>query len=256
VPVSKADHSLDDKIPFIPSWVEIYLDFVNFWVRMLSFFLRRYGRKSYKIVCDFVEDMGKLYAFAGELYGKNLSTTKRPFYIDRPRFFLIHLLDPHLMCVPSLHIMIAVYTYKMFSVFAEQMGEAGNFIEQVNEMKYGAAAICHAVLFIKQHSVNCIPAALYAITCYTPGLFPPEEAEAFTELLFAPVPRAEKAPSGCRLHPFASPEIKLPEEDKKEIRNHILRLYRRFLSERETAKTWDEPLLNFLHSMPKVAKLN
>jgi hypothetical protein len=44
-PVSQVDHPLDAKIPFTPSWVTIYLDFVHFWIRMLSFFLRTYKRK-------------------------------------------------------------------------------------------------------------------------------------------------------------------------------------------------------------------
>ena len=36
IPVTNVDHSLDKKIPFIPSWVTIYLDFVHFWIRMVS----------------------------------------------------------------------------------------------------------------------------------------------------------------------------------------------------------------------------
>lgn len=251
IPVAKADHFLDGKVPFVPSWDAIYHDFVKFWVRMLSFFLRRYGRKAHKTACDFYRSMGRLYAYAGEVYTKTLSTTKRPFYIARPRFALIHLLDPHLMCIPSLHVMIAAYSYRMFGVFAKDFGEEGEYKEQINEMKYGAAAICRSVLFIKQHSINCIPAALYAVTCFVPELFPQEEAESFIELLFASAPSAGLAPQGCSVHPCASPSINLPEEDREAISSHILNLYKRFLSEKEKSKTWNEPVLNFLRSMPQ-----
>jgi len=249
IPVAKADHFLDDRIPFNPSWVAVYLDFVNFWVRTLSFFLKRYGRKAYKTSCDFIESIGGLYAYAGEVYRKSLSTTKRPFYIASPRFALIHLLDPHLMCIPSLHVMIAVYTYRMFSVFAKQLGGEGEYKEQMSEMRNGAAAICNAVLFVKQHSVNCIPTALYAVTCYAPELFTPDEAEAFIELLFVSADTVNNAPNGSRVR--TSPAILLPEADIAAIKGHILALYRTLLSEKETGKTWDEPVLNFLRSMPR-----
>ena len=213
---------------------------------MLSFLLRRYGRRAYAPVGVFIRSMGELYAYAAEVYKKHLSTTKRPFYIARPRFFLIHLVDPHLMCVPSLHVMVAIHTYMQFTAIAKKLGEEEALKEQILEMKQGALAISQAILFVKQHSVNCIPAALYAMTCFSPGLFTREEAYTFTEQLFSPAPDAGKMPPGCRVHPSASPATKLPDEDQAQIKSHILTLYRRFLSEGETAKSWEEPLIRFL----------
>jgi hypothetical protein len=189
-----------------------------------------------------------LYAFASEVYRKNFSTTKRPFYIAHPRFFLIHLLDPHLMCIPSLHVMAAIHTYTQFEAIAKSLGEEENLKEQATEMRQGALAISQAVLFVKQHSVNCIPAALYAMTCFSPELFPPEEAEAFTQMLFSPAPDKSKMPSGCRVHPAASPSTELPQADQAEIKSHILALYRRFLEEGKTCEFWGEPLVSFLRT--------
>jgi len=246
IPVTSVDHPLDEKIPFIPAWVEIYLDFIYFWIRMLSFFLRRYGRRSFVFVRDFIFSMGKLYAYAAQVYGKNMSTTDRPFYIARPRFFLIHLVDPHLMCIPSLHVMVAIHTYTMFAKIAKAMGDEEVLKEQSAEMKQGALAISAAILYIKQHSVNCIPAALYAMTSYDGDLFPPEEAETFTNLLFSPAPLSETAPKGCKTHPAAAPSTKIDEYGKERIKKHILSLYSRFIEEGKTAKSWEEPLLNFL----------
>jgi hypothetical protein len=251
VPVSSAGHPLDEKIPFVPAWVTIYLDFVFLWIRTLSFFLRRYKRAAYIPIREFIYSMGKLYAFAAEVYKKNFSTTKRPFYIARPRFFLIHLVDPHLMCVPSLHIMVVIHTYTMFAAIAKTLGEGDKLREQLAEVKQGALAISRAVLFVKQHSVNCIPAALYAMTCFTPDLFPPEEACAFAHMLFDPAPSVSETPHNCRVHPSAAPGTMLPDADKSIIISHILALYRRFLLERESAKSWEEPLLNFLRALPK-----
>jgi len=248
IPVSKVDHPLDEKIPFMPSWVTIYIDFVNYWIRMLSFLLRRYGRKSYPHVRDFIKSMGELYAFAAKVYGKNLSTTKRPFYISRPRFFVIHLFDPHLMCIPSLHVMVVIHTYTQFAAIAQKLKDEDSLKDQLLEMKHGALAISQAILFVKQHSVNCISAALYAMTRFSPDLFPPQEAAAFTALLFSPAPDAKNAPRGSRVHPSAAPLTKLSETDKAQIKSHILSLYRRFLQEGENSMSWETPLINFLKS--------
>jgi len=249
VPVTKVDHPLDEKIPFTPSWVTIYLDFINFWVRTVSFFLRRYRRRAFRLVADFIRSIGMLYAFAADVYKKNHSTTKRPFYIARPRFFLIHLMDPHLMCVPSLHVMVVINTYLLFADMAKRLGDEEKLKAQILEMKQGALAISQAILFVKQHSVNCIPAALYAMTCFTPKFFPPEEAEAFTEQLFSPAPPACEITAVKREHPSAAPATRISKEDQIEIKRHILTLYRRFLYEGKTAKTWEEPLVNFLREM-------
>jgi hypothetical protein len=283
VPVTGVDHPLDRKIPFVPAWVTIYLDFVGFWLRVLAFLLRSYRRRAFGAVREFITSMGELYAFAAEVYQKNFSTTGRPFYIARPRFFLIHLVDPHLMCIPSLHVMVVIRTWTKFAAILRSLGDAERLAPQIEEMKQGALAITQAILFVKQHSVNCIAAALYAMTCFDEALFPPEEAEAFTGLLFAdspwkgPVPKTAFAPAetmtiyanaedgpqsavikmyirppaNAGVRPQAAPRTRLPPADTAEIKAHIIGLYRAFLSRRQTAKTWDEPLLDFLQPLPR-----
>ena len=246
IPVTQVDHALDKKIPFFPSWVTIYLDFVHFWIRMIAFFIRRYKRKAYIPIRDFIYSIGNLYVFAAEVYKKNMSTTKRPFYIARPRFLVIHMMDPHLMCIPSLHVMVVIHTYLQFIETAKKLGEEEKLKEQALEMKQGALAISQAILFVKQHSVNCIPAALYAMTCFSPELFPPKEARVFTDLLFSLAPKADESLRKKRVHPSAAPSTKIEEEDKARIKDHILSLYNRFLSEKETAKSWEQPILKFL----------
>jgi len=256
VPVSRVDHPLDLKIPFVPSWITIYLDFIAFWIRMLSFLLRTYRRRVYTAVSEFLTAIGKLYRFAAETYQKNFSTTNRPFYIARPRFFLIHLVDPHLMCIPSLHVMVVILTYTRFAAILRSLGETEQSSALIDEMKQGALAITHAILFVKQHSVNCIAASLYAMTCFDGKQFPPEEAEAFTALLFndpPPIPSsaADCPPQNYRVRPGAAPRTKLPAADAAEIKTHIINLYRRFLAEGKTARNWTEPLLRFLQQSPK-----
>jgi hypothetical protein len=256
VPVSKVDHPLDLKIPFVPSWVTIYLDFVFFWIRMVGFLLHTYGRGAYDAAREFIVSMGRLYSFAAETYRKNFSTTDRPFYIARPRFFVIHLMDPHLMCVPSLHVMIVIWTYRKFAAILGSFNDAGRRAAQIEEMKQGALAITHAILFVKQHSVNCIAAALYAMTRFDGELFPPEEAESFINLLFweappAAPPRSGRLPANYKTRPWAAPRTKIPAEDASIIKTHIISLFRRFVEEGKTARKWEEPLLNFMKPMSR-----
>jgi hypothetical protein len=257
VPVSRVDHPLDLKIPFVPSWVTIYLDFVMFWIRMLGFLLLTYGRRTYDAAREFIVSMGRLYMFAAEAYQKNFSTTDRPFYIARPRFLVIHLLDPHLMCVPSLHVMIVIWTYTKFAAILRSFNDAGRFSAQIEEIKQGALAITQAILFVKQHSVNCVAAALYAMTRFGGDLFPPEEAEAFIKLLFWEAPpaaplRTGRLPANYKVRPWAAPRTKIPAADASIIRAHITSLFRRFLEEGKMAKNWEEPLLNFMRQQPLV----
>ncbi|MDR2477292.1 MAG: hypothetical protein LBD18_05870 [Treponema sp.] len=255
VPVTRVDHPLDLKIPFIPGWVTIYLDFTSFWTRMLSFLLHTYKRKAFTDVREFIKSMGELYKFAAEVYQNNFSTTDRPFYIARPRFFLIHLLDPHLMCIPSLHVMVVIRTWTRFAAIIRSMGDAERFAPQIEEMKQGALAITQAILFVKQHSVNCIAAAFYAMTCYDPELFPSSQAEAFAAMLFNSPPDGKSSArvkqANAKARPSASPRIRLSHTEAEEIKTHIVNLYRHFLAERTDSMPWREPLLNFLRPLPR-----
>jgi hypothetical protein len=231
VPVTSVDHPLDAKVPFIPRWVDIYLDFVSFWIRILGFLLDRYGRRALAPVKEFLDSMNRLYRFSAEVYAKNMSTTRRPYYIKRPRFFLIHLTDPHLMCIPSLHVMVMILSYTRFRRILSALGDGESQAERIDEINAGAALITEAILYVKQHSVNCVSAAMYAMSRFDPALFPPSEAEIFVSRLFA--------------RPGPLPGLSPP--DGRLIRDHIIALYRRFMDDVSgPTDPWEEPLLRFL----------
>ncbi|MCL2473053.1 MAG: hypothetical protein FWF26_05175, partial [Treponema sp.] len=185
IPVTAVDHPLDSKIPFLPGKVNTYLDFTAFWIRCLGFLLRNFGGKALEPVRNFIASIDRLYTWAAEVYRKNMSTTNRPSRISNPRFLLIHMVDPHLMCIPSLHVMIVIRTYTLFRDIINTLGDKERFAAQTEELRSGALAITEAVLYVKQHSVNCISAAMYAMTRFDRRLFPPAEAEHFVSCLFA-----------------------------------------------------------------------
>jgi hypothetical protein len=240
IPVTPVDHPLDREIPFNPQWVGVYLDFVSSWLRMIGFLLARFGRKAEVPVLDFIETMGQIYTRASEVYQKNLSTTNRPRYYKRPRFVLIHAADPHLMCVPSLHVMIVIRTYTKFRAILKNMPglKGADMAAQIGEVRQLALDITEAILYVKQHSVNCIPAAMYAITRFDPDLFTAEEAEDFVSMLFT------------RQH---SPGKSIA------IRAYINSRYRHFLAEGRNSVDWKDPLLKFLANpaaLPEGTKLD
>jgi hypothetical protein len=234
IPVTPVDHPLDKEIPFTPKWVVIYLDFVAFWIRMLGFLLTQYGRRAVGPAIDFLDTLGKLYAFSAEIYTKNLSTTNRPRYYGRLRFVLIHAADPHLMCIPSLHVMVVIRTYTKFRAIIRSMGDEGRFAPQIEELRRGALDITEAILYVKQHSVNCVSAAMYAMSRFDPALFPEEEAADFAAALF--------------IRPGSPGE-------SAGLRAYIVEKYRRFLEEGKRGTDWKAPLLAFLSDGGAPAKV-
>jgi hypothetical protein len=237
IPVTPVDHPLDKKIPFLPSWVNVYLDFVGFWLRVISFLTHTFGSRSNRPIEAIIISVSKIYASAAEIYSRNLSTTARPFYINRPHFFFIHLLDPHLLCIPSLHVMVVINAFIQFRDIVRTMGKEAEYSFQIEELRRGALAITESLLYVKQHSINCVAAAMYAMTRLDEGIFPPEEAELFGSQLF----------SGEALAP-AMPKTRLAAEDAPAVRGHILSMYRRFMAEGRKARDWKTPLIDFLHS--------
>jgi hypothetical protein len=227
--VVSVDHPLDQKIPFMPRWVGIYLDFTAFWIRLAGFLLRRYGRGGIAPAREFIDSIGRIYPFAAEVYGECLSTTRRPRYLGHPRFVLIHGADPHLMCVPSLHVMVMIRSYTQFRSILRSLGGEEELAGKILEVEQGALAITASVLLVKQHSVNCVAAAMYAMSCFDGELFPPDWAEGFVSDL-------------SRLLPLACAE------DRRAVGGYMLELYRRFLREGTTAASWKEPLTAFLRS--------
>lgn len=189
VPVVSVDHPLDAGVPFSPDRIDAYLDFVAFWIRPLGHIGRRFGQEAqYRYTVEFLELIERCYREAADVYRDQMSTTRRPRYY-KGRFLAIHLLDPHYLCVPSLHVMVVVLAWTFYRrAFAELGADAEEAAALNRELFDGAAEITETVLYIKQHSVNCIPAALYAMSRITPGDFTPADAAAFMERLFVDAP--------------------------------------------------------------------
>lgn len=229
IEVIHVDNELDQKVPFVPEKVDIYLDFVNFWVRPLSFILQRFDRKRRLSYCAvYLDAIRTCYREAARMYRFRMSTTYRPPAALFGKFRMIHILDPHLLCVPSLHVAVVVLTYTFFSeVFKREHMPEEQAARLSEELYRGAIEIAETVLYVKQHSVNCIAAALYMMINITHGHYTIEAAVAFIQDLF-------------RDSPY------IPAQDAALIRTHILDLFEQLMLEGCNESDWVEPLKRWI----------
>ena len=234
IPILSVDNALDKKVPFSPLKVPVYLDFINFWIRPIVFLLNKYGtKKSIPYCARFLSLIDKSYFQASRVYSFRMSTTDRPMgKVDKSvqkYFNTIRTVDPHYLCVPSLHIAIVVLAYTFFRKTFEELGmdkEEQDFYNA--ELYRGALDIGETVLYVKQHSVNCIPAALFMMTNLIPEYFTEEDAKIFIDDLFKD---AED----------------IQEQDKIDIHNHIKNMYENLLQQKGD-DDWAEPVKNWLLS--------
>lgn len=237
IPIINVDHHLDTLVPFTPERVSAYLDFVAFWIRPLGYIGKRFGKEAQiEYTIQFLTYVDRCYKDAAEVYRFRMTTTQRPKYY-KGKFVLIHAFDPHYLCVPSLHIIIVVLAYTFYRRAFAKLGMEQEEAEMLNkELFAGAIEIAETVLYIKQHSVNCIPAALYAMTRIFPEEVNPSEIMRFTQNLFA---HAQD----------------ISATDVVEIQEHIADLYEILFLEGCHDFEWTTPLQRWLTTYTKAGSV-
>lgn len=228
-PVAQIDHPLDKNIPFTPEWVNIYLDFIKVWVFGVVWMRKYFGPKAMKYIYAIIKDMKSLYRTASKVYLQCQSTTIRPPKVKG--FGTIHATDPHLHCLPSLHVMIIIYTGFFFPKVIEKIAAEVNckddFTEESNHFRTQALIITESILYVKQHSINCIPAALFTLKNLFPGIESEYGVEFIKNLL------SESKPAVT---------------EREKISAYMVSLYKRFNKTLETRKDNDfvSVMVNFL----------
>ena len=194
--IINVDTEIDDKIPFVPQRVFAYLGFVGYFVRPMDMLKRRLGiKKAAPYLCLYLKFLTSVYKNASSIYRFTMTTTTRPRYLKTQKFRAIHFFDPHLLCVPSIHVAISAGVLAWF----RQFFKLGLFNEEeVNafqqEIEAQAIAIVESVLFVKQHSVNCIPLALYMLSStMNKSFFSPKDAIDFIDNLFVTATEIDEA---------------------------------------------------------------
>ena len=163
--IVNVDHELDNLIPFSADYIKIYMGFTPLWIKSIYFIYREYGKKSLPFIDQYLDDMKNLYRKGFEVYDSCQSTTTRPGSGRNIPLKIIHLVDPHLHCVPSLHVMIVCFNHlRIGTLIRELTDETDTYKTELDYLKNQAILITNSVLFVKQHSKNCIPAGLFALS--------------------------------------------------------------------------------------------
>lgn len=175
---------IDAKIPFRPEYYAKYLSFVSLWLKTLGFVRKKAGNRMMPKLLEFVAGMDRLYREAGAISRTYPTTTPRPPGMQNARMLVIKAFDPHYHCLPSLHIVIVVYTFLKYSEWVPEL--QGSNVEADVWKRYlrrEMMQIAESVLYVKQHSVSCIAASLFFMAVHCPAT---DEAfvEAFLEGLF------------------------------------------------------------------------
>jgi hypothetical protein len=204
-PVMRIAHPLDSRIPFVPAYVRAYLGFITLWLEGLGALYLRFGRDSLADIEHSIADLCRLYRTAGRIYKRCQTTTARdPAPPLSLRFFLIRLFDPHLHCVPSLHVVIVCYNYlSLRRRLGEHRGEPG---DPVGRAYRGALLVIRSVLLVKQHSLADIGPSLFTLVAQFP-LFGEDWVEETVNDLFVRMPG-------------------VPPETRLRLRNAVLSDYR------------------------------
>ena len=234
-PVINVDTEIDKKIPFSPEHVKTYISFIDYFIRPVDMIEKRLGYKySSQYVCLYLKFLSTLYKNSASIYRFCMTTTTRPNYLKTQRFRAIHFFDPHLLCVPSLHVAISAGVYAWFKQFfqLEIIPEKDSQM-YLEEIRTHAVAIVESVLFVKQHSVNCIPLALYMLTStMSKSFFSIEDALELIESLF--LTTSEISP-----------------ENRKEIIDYFIYMYDRALLESKYSADWQSCIQHWLTDFAK-----
>lgn len=233
--VINVDTAIDEKIPFVPQKIFVYLSFVSFFVRPIDMLMHNLGlKKAAPYLCVYLKFLTSVYRNAASIYRYTMTTTSRPRYLKTHKFRTIHFFDPHLLCVPSIHVAISAGLYAWFrqffktGLFPEKEAEA-----YLNEIKKQALAIVESVLLVKQHSVNCIPLALYMLTStMNKSFFSAQDAIDFIDCLFIDSTEIDQA-------------------TRKEIIEYFYYMYDRALLESKYSSDWRLCIQHWLEDFAK-----
>ncbi|MDX9957166.1 MAG: hypothetical protein RBT68_01880 [Spirochaetia bacterium] len=242
-PVVYVDHPVDRAIPFQPSVVSLYMSFIPLWMNAVFWLNRRYGRAADALLADFLESIALLYDEAGSIYLRCHSTTVRPKRLPNLSCAMIQVLDPHLNCIPSLHVTIVFGAWMLARGVVDAMGDtgrdahAGTAADESRAEAWLASLYDHArriaetTMLMKQHSVNCVGASLWYLNARFPASFDEARCAAIMSGLFT----------------IEGQDVPVKEEARARVRE-VFALLKQYAA---GGGDWRRPLLGFIQSFPE-----
>ncbi|MCK5153250.1 MAG: hypothetical protein KAQ93_02745 [Spirochaetales bacterium] len=163
--VVNVDHELDKLIPFSADYIKIYMSFSPIWIKSIYFIYKEFGNKSLPLIEQYISSIAQLYNNGFDVSDNCQSTTTRPYSGRNIKLKLLHWVDPHLHCVPSLHVMVVCFNHlRIGSIIKELTNGNGEYEKELEYLWDQAVLITNSILYMKQHSINCIPAGMFALS--------------------------------------------------------------------------------------------
>ena len=243
-PVVYVDHRIDRAIPFQPSIVSLYMSFIPLWMNAVYCLNRRYGRAADAHLIAFLEGIAQLYDEAGSVYLRCHSTTVRPKRLPNLSCAMIQVLDPHLNCIPSLHVTIVFGAWMLAREVVSAMGAptgdamgspTGDAMAEawLASLYNHAQRIAETTMLMKQHSVNCVGASLWYLHARYPARFSESHCAAIIDGLFT----------------LEGREVAVKEEARARIRE----VFALLKQDAAGGGHWRGPILRFIESYPGTA---
>jgi predicted hotdog family 3-hydroxylacyl-ACP dehydratase len=232
-PVAVPGHPLDRLIPFRPQEVRTYLGYMSFWMKSLRFLYDLLGEAALEDIRHSFDQVCLLYREAGGIYRRcqSTTTTRAAMPID-PYFVAVYLLDPHLHCIPSLHILVVCYNQHQFAEILRRHGRLdAAALPALREVEAQAVRVTEAILLVRQHSLVDIAPSLFLLTGLFPG-FGPELVGQYVDGLFRGwcLPeQAKRSMRACILDGYREMEREWAAEKKGGYREVILRFLARYI---------------------------
>ena len=231
-PVVYVDHRIDRAIPFQPSMVSLYMSFIPLWMNAVYCLNRRYGRAADARLAAFLEGIARLYDEAGSIYLRCHSTTVRPRRLPNLSCAMIQVLDPHLNCIPSLHVTIVFGAWMLARDVVAAMDEVGEPRAEawLASLYNHAQRIAETTMLMKQHSVNCVGASLWYLHARYPETFSERHCAAIIDGLFT----------------LEGRDVVVKEEARARIRE----VFALLKQDAADGGHWRDPILRFLEGYP------
>ena len=163
--IVNVDHELDKLIPFSLDHFKTYMSFSHIWIKSIYFLYREFGNRALPFIEKYLKNIDQLYKNGFDVSDRCQSTTTRPDSGRHIKLKLLHWVDPHLHCVPSLHVMVICFNHlRIGTIIRELTGSTRGYEAELEYLANQAILITNSILFMKQHSINCIPAGLFALS--------------------------------------------------------------------------------------------
>ena len=167
--IVNVDHELDKLIPFSSNYMQVYMGFSKLWIKSIYFLYKEFGKEALPYIDKFIKSIEQLYINGFDVSDSCQSTTTRPGSGRNIKLRLLHWVDPHLHCVPSLHVMVVSFNHlRIGSIINELSDNPGEYKKELDYLWKQAVLITNSILYMKQHSINCIPAGLFALSAECP----------------------------------------------------------------------------------------